>query len=86
MEQHLKTGRIGKRGKGMTYVVVYEQTGNGWSAYVPDLPGCVAAGKTREETESLIREAILFHLEGLRESNEAIPEPGTWTKMVEVPA
>lgn len=70
----------------MTYVVVYEQTGNGWSAYVPDLPGCVAAGGTREETEILIREAIAFHLEGLRESNEAIPEPGTWTELVEVSA
>ena len=70
----------------MMYVVVYEETSNGWSAYVPDLPGCVAAGKTREETESLIREAIAFHLEGLRESDEAIPEPGTWTEMVDVSA
>ncbi len=70
----------------MTYIVVYEQTTSGWSAYVPDLPGCVAAGETREETERLIREAIAFHLEGLRESEEAIPEPGTWTEMVDVPA
>ncbi len=70
----------------MKYVVVYEQTSNGWSAYVPDLPGCVAAGETREETESLIREAIAFHLEGLRETEEPIPEPGTWTEMVDVPA
>ncbi len=68
----------------MTYVVVYEQTTTGWSAYVPDLPGCVAAGETREETERLIRQAIAFHLEELRESDEAIPEPGTWTEMVEV--
>lgn len=68
----------------MTYVVVYEQTDTGWSAYLPDMPGCVAAGETREETESLIREAIAFHLEGLRKSDEAIPEPGTWTEMVEV--
>ncbi|MDA1128730.1 MAG: type II toxin-antitoxin system HicB family antitoxin [Chloroflexi bacterium] len=70
----------------MKYVVVYEQTTSGWSAYVPDLPGCVAAGETRKETETLIREAIAFHLEGLRESDEAIPEPGTWTEMVDVPA
>ncbi len=70
----------------MTYVVVYEQTDTGWSAYVPDMPGCVAAGETREETESLIREAIAFHLEALRESDEAIPVPGTWTEMVDVPA
>ena len=70
----------------MMYVVVYEQTDTGWSAYLPDLPGCAAAGETREETERLIREAIAFHLEGLRESDEAIPEPGTWTEMVEVSA
>ena len=68
----------------MTYVVVYEQTDNGWSAYLPDLPGCIAAGETRKETGSLIRKAIVFHLEGLREADEIIPEPGTWTEMVEV--
>ena len=70
----------------MKYVVVYEQTPTGYSAYLPDLPGCVAAGSTREETERLIREAITFHLEGMRESGEAIPEPGTWTETVEVSA
>jgi predicted RNase H-like HicB family nuclease len=68
----------------MKFVVVYEQTPTGWSAFLPDLPGCVAAGESRSETETLIREAIDFHLEGLRESKEAIPEPGTWTEMVEV--
>jgi len=70
----------------MTYVVVYEQTTTGWSAYIPDLPGCVAAGVTGQETERLIREAIVFHLKGLRDSKEAIPEPGTWTEMMETPA
>ena len=69
----------------MTFIVVYEQTTTGWSAYLPDLPGSVAAGETRAETETPIREAITFHLEGLRKSDEAIPEPGTWTEMVEVP-
>ena len=68
----------------MKYVVVYEETTAGYSAYLPDLPGCVAAGETREETEQLIREAIAFHLEGLREWGEPIPEPGTWTETVEV--
>ena len=68
----------------MKYVVVYEQTPTGCSAYAPDLPGCVAAGETRKETERLIREAIAFHLEGLRETDEPIPEPGTWTETVEV--
>ena len=70
----------------MKYVVVYEQTSTGYSAYVPDLPGCVAAGETREDTERLIREAIAFHVEGLREFGEPIPEPGTWTETVEVSA
>ncbi len=70
----------------MKYVAVYEQTTTGWSAYVPDLPGCVAAGGMREETERLIREAIAFHLEGLREADEPIPQPGTWTETVEVSA
>ena len=70
----------------MKYVVVYEETPTGFSAYVPDLPGCVAADETREKTERLIREAITFHLEGLRESDEPIPEPGAWTGTVEVSA
>ena len=70
----------------MKYVVVYEETPTGYSAYVPDLPGCVAAGETRQETEGLIREAIAFHLKGLREFGEPIPEPGTWTETVEVSA
>ena len=70
----------------MKYVVVYEETPTGFSAYVPDLPGCVAAGGTREKTERLIREAIAFHLEGLRESDEPIPVPGVWTETVEVSA
>ena len=68
----------------MKYVVVYEETPTGFSAFVPDLPGCVTAGETRSETERLIREAIPFHLEGLRESDEPIPEPGAWTGTVEV--
>lgn len=70
----------------MKYVVVYERTAGGWSAYVPDLPGCVAAGRTRKETERLIREAIAFHLEGLRAENTPIPEPAAWAETVEVPA
>jgi predicted RNase H-like HicB family nuclease len=68
----------------MQYVVVYERTANGWSAYVPDLPGCVAAGDTREEVETLIREAISMHIEALREEGETVPAPGSWTSLVEV--
>ena len=68
----------------MRYVVVFEQTPNNWSAYVPDLPGCVAAADTRDETEQLIREAIVLYLEALRENHEPVPEPGRWTGLVEV--
>jgi len=66
------------------WFVVFEKAPRNWSAYVPDLPGCVAAAKTRDETRKLIREAIEFHLEGMRESGERIPEPGTSVELVEV--
>ncbi|MDO8671902.1 MAG: type II toxin-antitoxin system HicB family antitoxin [Dehalococcoidia bacterium] len=68
----------------MKYAVVFEQTPNNYSAYVPDLPGCVATGKTHEDVEANIREAIAFHLEGLRLEHEPIPEPVVWTGLVEV--
>lgn len=58
-----------------SYVVILEPGPNNWSAYVPDLPGCVAAAVTREETEVLIREAIEFHIEGMKEDGLDIPEP-----------
>ena len=57
----------------MKYLVIIEETGNGYSAYLPDLPGCVAAGDTRAETEELIREAVTYHLEMLRECGDVIP-------------
>lgn len=59
----------------MDYVVVIEKTGDGYGAYVPDLPGCVAVGDTREETEALIREAVGYHVEMLREGGGPVPEP-----------
>ena len=68
----------------MKYAAVIERTGNGFSAYVPDLPGCVAAGDTRVETEALIREAVAEHLELLREGGDLIPEPQASTSLVEV--
>ncbi len=67
----------------MKYAVVYEKAPNNYCAYVPDLPGCVATGATREEVERNIREVIAFHLEGLRREGEPIPEPGSWTELVE---
>ena len=59
----------------MDYIVVIEETDNGYGAYVPDLPGCVAAGDTREETEALIRQAVSYHVEMLREHGDPVPEP-----------
>ena len=66
------------------YYFVIEKTGNGFSAYVPDLPGCIAAEDTREETETLIREGIVIYLDDLREHGDPIPEPQTTTAFVEV--
>lgn len=61
----------------MRYAVIYEKTSTGYSAYAPDIPGCIAAGGTRKETESLMREAIEMHLEGLKEDGEPVPQPTT---------
>jgi predicted RNase H-like HicB family nuclease len=66
------------------YVVVYEQAPRNYSVYVPDLPGCVAAAKTKAETRELIREAIQMHIELMRESGEDVPEPGNSTELIEV--
>ena len=68
----------------MKYVVIIEETGNGYSAYLPDLPGCVAAADTREETETLIREAVTYHLEMLRETGDHVPAPRSSAQLVEV--
>jgi predicted RNase H-like HicB family nuclease len=57
------------------YAVLYEPGDRNGSAYVPDLPGCVATGETRQETEERIREAIAFHIEGMKLDGEPIPEP-----------
>jgi predicted RNase H-like HicB family nuclease len=65
------------------YAVVYEKTRNNYSAYVPDLPGCVATGATREQVERNIRQAIDLHLEGMRREGEPIPEAASWTELVE---
>lgn len=68
----------------MKYTVVYEKTPRNYSAYVPDLPGCVAAAETKAETRRLIREAIQMHLEAMREAGEPIPQPGNVTELIEV--
>jgi len=70
----------------MRYAVVIEEANSNYSAYVPDLPGCVATGASVYETEQAIREAIKFHLEGLREDGAPIPPPTSRVDYVEVAA
>lgn len=67
----------------MRYAIVIEQAENNYSAYVPDLPGCVATGKTIEETRQQINEAVEFHLRGMREDGLPIPEPTSHVDYVE---
>jgi predicted RNase H-like HicB family nuclease len=66
------------------YVALIERTGTGYSAHVPDLPGCIAAAASYEETVNLIHEAIEFHIEGMLLHGEVVPEPVTLAEMVEV--
>ena len=68
------------------YTVFFEPTATGYSAHVPDLPGCVAAAATLEETRELMREAIEFHIEGIRINGDAIPEPTPHIEQIEVSA
>ena len=68
----------------MQYLVVIEQGDQGFGAYVPDLPGCIAAGDSQEEVLALIQEAIEFHIEGMRMNGEAIPEPTQYVEEIEV--
>ena len=68
------------------YAVVFERSLTGYGAYVPDLPGCVAAAGTLEAAEEVIREAIELHLDGMREDGDEIPMPTTVAEMIEVSA
>ena len=70
----------------MRYLVIIERTGTGYSAYSPDLDGCVATGSTREQVEQAMREAIEFHLDGLRQNGQSAPTPNTYSTYFDVPA
>ncbi len=70
----------------MKYAVVIENASTNYSAYVPDLPGCVATGRTVKEVENEIRSAIKFHLEGLQKDGQPIPKPSSAVEYVEVAA
>ena len=66
------------------YLVIFEKAGDNYYAYSPDISGCIATGRTRDEVEKNIREAISFHIEGLTEDGLPLPEPASFTEYVEV--
>ena len=68
----------------MTYTVIYEKGATSWGAYVPDLPGVISVGETREEVERLIREAVEFHLEGMKDEGIESPAPSSFAGVVDV--
>lgn len=68
----------------MKYLVIYEKSATGWGAYAPDLPGLGAAGATLDEVKELIREAMEFHLDGMRKNGDPIPEPSASTEYITV--
>jgi len=68
----------------MQYAVIIEKSATGFGAFVPDLPGCVAVGETEDEVRQMIREAIEFHIDGLREDGEPIPPPAARIEYVDV--
>ena len=70
----------------MKYLIVIEKISTGYSAYSPDLPGCISTGATREETEINIQEAIEFHVEGMKAEGLEIPEPSTSSVYVDIVA
>jgi len=68
----------------MKYTVIYESRPTSWGAYVPDLPGVIAVGDSRDEVERLIWEAVEFHLEGMREEGISIPPPSSFAGVLEI--
>jgi len=68
----------------VNYVVVYEKSDTGWAAYVPDLPGVVTTGRTKEQVRVLIQEAIEFHLDGMKEDRLPIPEPSAEAELISI--
>jgi predicted RNase H-like HicB family nuclease len=70
----------------MKYLIVIERTSTGYSAYSPDLPGCIATGGSEDEVQREMKDAIAFHLDGLRQEGLAIPTPHSSSSYVDVPA
>jgi predicted RNase H-like HicB family nuclease len=69
--------------KDAKYTAIYAKTKTGYSAYIPDLPGCIATGRTLELTKRRMREAVALHLQGMREDGETIPQPTTKADVIE---
>ena len=82
MEQHIEAGWV-EGVNAMKYTVVIEKSPSNYAAYVPDLPGCVATGSTKEEVLNEIRDAIAFHVESLLEHGEAVPHSQTTAAIVD---
>jgi len=70
----------------MKYTVIYEKGDSTWGAYVPDLPGVIVAADSREEVEALIRDAVEFHIEGLRAEDLTVPPPTSWAGTLDIAA
>jgi len=66
------------------YLVIFEKEGKSYSAYSPDVPGCIATGSSRKEAEKNIKEAVSFHIEGLKNDGLPVPEPSSSTEYIEV--
>jgi predicted RNase H-like HicB family nuclease len=66
------------------YLVILEKTRGNYSAYSPDVPGCIATGTTRQEAEKNMREALVFHIKGLKQDGLPLPEPASFTEYIEV--
>jgi predicted RNase H-like HicB family nuclease len=84
LEIHPESSGSGGESMNRKYAVIFERAATNWAAYVPDLPGCVTTGRTLDETERNIREAISGHLETLREFGETVPEPTSIAREIEV--
>ena len=81
-KQYIETGGV----KVMRYLIVVEETETGYSAYSPDLAGCIATGATKKDVEKKMKEAIEFHLEGLQEEGASVPVPHCYSQYLEVSA
>ena len=85
MEQHPEASRMATVATPPAYLVVIDAGPDSYGAYMPDLPGCIAAAETREEVVQLIQEALPLHLEGMRQNGDPIPPPSSTAIMVTIP-